>query len=243
MAEETTKIVRMQQRRGQKQDLPKPLRPGEIGFATDSRQMYIGADTTDPVSDIYNKTGIFEKTASAQSTTTGLANIQMVKFTVPHKIYDKGAFDGVANVVSWTPATVVATTGTSSVGREGRVFGNVATGASFINNITGTAFIPADIKVVKNGTTQVSSSTASISSAEDFFFEQSSTSQSLASHTHTLTFRTPPNGSEQVSISYYSNAAVINAIEESNVGLTNKQGFYTAKAITPYRQLSNDNII
>jgi len=242
VAEETTKIVRMQQRRGQKQDLPKPLRPGEIGFATDSRQMYIGADTTDPVSDIYNKTGIFEKTASAQSTTTGLANIQMVKFTVPHKIYDKGAFDGVANVVSWTPATVVATTGTSSVGREGRVFGNVATGASFINNITGTAFIPADIKVVKNGTTQVSSSTASISSAEDFFFEQSSTSQSLASHTHTLTFRTPPNGSEQVSISYYSNAAVINAIEESNVGLTNKQGFYTAKAITSYRQLSNDNI-
>lgn len=232
----------MQQRRGQKQDLPKPLRPGEIGFATDSRQMYIGADTTDPVSDIYNKTGIFEKTASAQSTTTGLANIQMVKFTVPHKIYDKGAFDGVANVVSWTPATVVATTGTSSVGREGRVFGNVAAGASFINNITGTAFIPADVKVVKNGTTQIPSSTASISSSEDFFFEQSSTSQSLSSHTHTLTFRTPPSGSEQVSLSYYSNAAVINAIEESNVGLTNQQGFYNSKAITSYRQLSNDNI-
>ena len=72
----------MQQRRGQKQDLPKPLRPGEIGFATDSRQIYIGADTTDAVSDIYNKTGNFEKTASAQSTTASLANVQMIKFNV-----------------------------------------------------------------------------------------------------------------------------------------------------------------
>ena len=54
MATETTKITRMQQRRGLKQDLPKPLRPGEIGFATDSRQIYIGADTKDAVSDIYN---------------------------------------------------------------------------------------------------------------------------------------------------------------------------------------------
>ncbi len=231
----------MQQRRGQKQDLPKPLRPGEIGFATDSRQMYIGADTSDPVSDIYNKTGIFEKTASAQSTTTGIANIQMVKFTVPHKIYDKGFFDGVANVVSWTPATMVATSGTT-VGREGRVFGDVNAGSSFINNITGTAFIPADVKVVKNGVTIIPSSTASISSSEDYFFEQSSTSQSLSSHTHTLTLRTPPSGSEEISLSYYSNAAVINAIENANVGLTNKQGFYTAKGIEEYRQISTDNI-
>ncbi len=231
----------MQQRRGQKQDLPKPLRPGEIGFATDSRQMYIGADTSDPVSDIYNKTGIFEKTASAQSTTTGIANIQMVKFTVPHKIYDKGFFDGVANVVSWTPATMVASSGTT-VGREGRVFGDVNSGSSFINNITGTAFIPADVKVVKNGVTVVPSQTASISSSEDYFFEQSSTSQSLSSHTHTLTLRTPPSGSEEISLSYYGNAAVINAIENANVGLTNKQGFYTAKGIEEYRQISTDNI-
>ena len=231
----------MQQRRGQKQDLPKPLRPGEIGFATDSRQMYIGADTSDPVSDIYNKTGIFEKTASAQSTTTGIANIQMVKFTVPHKIYDKGFFDGVANVVSWTPATMVATSGTS-VGREGRVFGDVNQNSSFINNITGTAFIPTDVKVVKNGVTIVPSKIASISSSEDYFFEQSSTSQNLSSHTHTLTLRTPPSGSEEISLSYYGNTAVINAIENANVGLTNKQGFYTAKGIEEYRQISTDNI-
>ena len=232
----------MQQRRGQKQDLPKPLRPGEIGFATDSRQMYIGADTTDPVSDIYNKTGIFEKTSSAQSTTSSLANSQMIKFTVPHKIYDKGEFDGVANVISWTPGTAVASTSVTSVGRQGTVFGDVGSGASFINNIREEAFTPTDLNVVKNGTSLVASSTASISSAEDFFFEQSSTDQNLSTHTHTLTFRTPPSGSEQISISYYSNSAIINSIESANVGLTNKQGFYTAKSIQPYRQLKNDNI-
>ena len=241
MAEETTKIVRMQQRRGQKQDLPKPLRPGELGFATDSRQLYIGADTTDPVSDIYNKTGIFEKTASAQSITASLANIQMVKFTVPHKIYDKGEFDGVANVVSWTPATVVASSGTT-VGREGKVFGNINAGASFVNNITGSAFVPTDLQVVKNGTVTVPSKVASISSGEDYFFEQSATGQSVSTHSHTLTFRSPPSGADAVSISYYSNAAVINAVTSANIGLTSQPGFYASKGITSYRELDNNNI-
>ena len=231
----------MQQRRGQKQDLPKPLRPGELGFATDSRQLYIGADTTDPVSDIYNKTGIFEKTASAQSITASLANIQMVKFTVPHKIYDKGEFDGVANVVSWTPATVVASSGTT-VGREGKVFGNINAGASFVNNITGSAFVPTDLQVVKNGTVTVPSKVASISSGEDYFFEQSATGQSVSTHSHTLTFRSPPSGADAVSISYYSNAAVINAVTSANIGLTSQPGFYASKGITSYRELDNNNI-
>ena len=102
----------MQQRRGQKQDLPKPLRPGEIGFATDSRQIYIGADTSDIVSDGYNKTASFEKTSSSQSTTASVANVQIIKFTVPHKIYDKGEFDGVTDSIVWTPDSNVAITST-----------------------------------------------------------------------------------------------------------------------------------
>ena len=52
-------ISRIQQRRGLKQDLPQPLRPGEIGFATDSRQVYIGADTDDSISKTYNKSVYF----------------------------------------------------------------------------------------------------------------------------------------------------------------------------------------
>ena len=38
-------VSRIQNRRGLKQDLPNPLRPGELGLATDSKQLYIGADT------------------------------------------------------------------------------------------------------------------------------------------------------------------------------------------------------
>ena len=55
-------ISRIQQRRGLKQDLPQPLRPGEIGFATDSRQVYIGADTDDSISKTYNKSVYLENT-------------------------------------------------------------------------------------------------------------------------------------------------------------------------------------
>jgi len=37
VATENKKIItRRQNRRGLKQDLPKPLRPGEVGFATDT---------------------------------------------------------------------------------------------------------------------------------------------------------------------------------------------------------------
>ena len=73
-------ISRIQQRRGLKQELPQPLRPGEIGFATDSRQVYIGADTSDAVSNTYNKQTVFETTQNAQDLTKSLANSQIIKF-------------------------------------------------------------------------------------------------------------------------------------------------------------------
>lgn len=146
------------------------MRPGEIGFATDSRQIYIGADTTDAVSDIYNKTGNFEKTASAQSTTASLANVQMIKFIVPHKVYDKGEFDGVTDSVSWTPATnVAASSEANEYGRLGRVFTNIASTADFQNNITGNVFVPADLTVLKNGTVLSPSNVATIASGNDYF--------------------------------------------------------------------------
>ena len=242
MAEETTKIVRMQQRRGQKQDLPKPLRPGEIGFATDSRQIYIGADTTDAVSDIYNKTGNFEKTASAQSVTASLANVQMIKFIVPHKVYDKGEFDGVTDSVSWTPATDVASSSDANeYGRLGRVFTNIASTADFQNNITGNVFVPADLTVLKNGTVLSPSNVATIASGNDYFFSQTGT-LSLSDHTHTLTLRTSPSGADEISTSYYANTAVIEALGNTTIGKTGKAGFYADKNIINYRQLSADNV-
>lgn len=232
----------MQQRRGQKQDLPKPLRPGEIGFATDSRQIYIGADTTDAVSDIYNKTGNFEKTASAQSTTASIANVQMIKFIVPHKVYDKGAFDGVTDTVSWTPATDAAASSTANeYGRLGKVFTNITLGAEFKNNITGNVFVPADLTVLKNGSVLSPSNVATISSGNDYFFSQTG-NLALSDHTHTLSLRTSPSGADEISTSYYANTAIIEALANTTIGKTGKPGFYSDKQITAYRQLSTDNV-
>lgn len=230
----------MQQRRGLKQDLPKPLRPGEIGFATDSRQIYIGADTVDPVSDVYNKTGIFEKTSSAQSTTASIANVQMIKFTVPHKIYDKGEFDGVTDSINWTPTSNVALTSTpTEYSRLNDVFGTTV--QNFKNVLTGNVFVPTDLFVVKEGTTLAPSNVATIASGNDYFFAQTG-NLSLNNHSHELTFRTPPSGAEAVSISYYGNSAIINAISNTTIGTSGVAGFYTAKGISSYRQLDEKNI-
>jgi len=61
MADQQTIIsARIQNRRGLRQNLPQPLLPGELGLATDTGQLFIGADPTDPASitspivEIYN---------------------------------------------------------------------------------------------------------------------------------------------------------------------------------------------
>lgn len=42
--------ARIQNRRGKRQDLPQPLLPGELGFCTDTRELFIGADPSDVTS-------------------------------------------------------------------------------------------------------------------------------------------------------------------------------------------------
>ena len=61
MADQQTIIsARIQNRRGLRQNLPQPLLPGELGLATDTGQVFIGADPLDPASitspiiEIYN---------------------------------------------------------------------------------------------------------------------------------------------------------------------------------------------
>ena len=92
MAEDNNKVIisRIQNRRGLKQDLPQPLRPGELGFATDTRQVFIGADPNDAISGGYNKQSIFETTVGAKDFTSSIANNNIVAFTVPFKKYGKG---------------------------------------------------------------------------------------------------------------------------------------------------------
>jgi len=242
VATETVKIVRMQQRRGQKQDLPKPLRPGEIGFATDSRQIYIGADTSDIVSDGYNKTASFEKTSSSQSTTASVANVQIIKFTVPHKIYDKGEFDGVTDSIVWTPDSNVAVTSTDKqYSRLNKVYHEDDT--QFLNIFTLEKFISSDLKAVQNGKVLSPSQNGAgeIGSSNDYHFAQTG-NITLQNHSHTLRFRTAPSGSEEIAVSYYSNTDVISSFTDTKIGDTTVDGFYNAKSIATYRQLNANNV-
>ena len=55
----TVVVSRIQNRRGLKQDLPQPLRSGEIGLSTDSRQVFIGGGE---INSTENKVLIFENT-------------------------------------------------------------------------------------------------------------------------------------------------------------------------------------
>jgi hypothetical protein len=230
---ETTKITRMQQRRGLKQDLPKPLRPGEIGFATDTRQVFIGADTADQTAQIFNKTCVFETTASAQSITTSFADTQIVKFTVPHKFFNRnqGVWDGISRSASWLVTDVA---GTALGDRVFRTSDTVYTDV-----IRNSAFLSENISVVRNGVPQKASAVSAISSGADYFFSAGTT----ASDPHTLTFRTSPSNSEEIGVVYYGNAAIADALARSGtIGNTAITGFYNNQQIPEHRQIDPKNI-
>lgn len=95
MAENDKTIVsRIQHRRGLKQDLPQPLRPGEIGLAVDSKQVYIGHDPDNPNSVDLSTTSFIENTVSARDHIISIANNNIIAFTVPFYFIKKGEFDG-----------------------------------------------------------------------------------------------------------------------------------------------------
>jgi len=99
-------VSRIQHRRGLKQDLPQPLRPGEIGLATDSRQLYVGGDPDDPQSAPYNAVSYFENTVGARDYTVSVANNQILAFQVPFTLYTRGEFNGTTIQKGWQPNDV-----------------------------------------------------------------------------------------------------------------------------------------
>ena len=106
MAEESNNniiVSRIQHRRGLKQDLPQPLRPGELGLATDSRQLYIGSDPNDPQSSAYNAVSYFENTVGARDYTRSVANNQILAFQVPFVMFTRGEFGGTTFQKGWQP--------------------------------------------------------------------------------------------------------------------------------------------
>ena len=83
-------VSRIQNRRGLKQDLPNPLRPGEMGLATDSKQVYIGSDPT--VDRENSKFLSIENHNQAKNQSVNIPQQQIIRFTVPHIRYSAGTF-------------------------------------------------------------------------------------------------------------------------------------------------------
>lgn len=245
-------ISRIQQRRGLKQELPQPLRPGEIGFATDSRQVYIGADTADAVSSTYNKQTVFETTQNAQDLTKSLANSQIVKFEVPHIRFPKGSgnFNGAVKQISWNPTTSSVYTISDGTTVTRTVFptnvtapGGVPASASINQNATNSTFNAENLTVSVGGKVQEGDddgSGATVNAAFDYNFISGSGSAS----DHIINFRSAPANSEDVSISYYGNTHVVSLLTATGV-VTNgasTQGFYVAKGIPEWQKLNHNNI-
>jgi len=80
------KITRMQQRRGLHRDLPLPLQPGEFGLTTDTRELFIGNDTTDALGGIQNKTVQVGNVVDGYSHAHSLLSNQIIEFTVKRSI-------------------------------------------------------------------------------------------------------------------------------------------------------------
>ena len=243
-------ISRIQQRRGLKQDLPQPLRPGEIGFATDSRQVYIGADTDDSISKTYNKSVYLENTLGAQSRALSLANNQIVKFTVPHIRFPKGSatFDGVSKSQSWTANTNITVNagivdGNGNTVNRG-VFDPIVSGNDFIkHNQTGVAFDADDVTVLIDGVKQKGDSSgtgATVNTSFDYNFITGSNANS----DHNIYFRTAPTNSQDIAITYYGNShvnhTIANTVIASGAAVT---GFHANMSIPSYRYLNSEYVV
>ena len=241
-------ISRIQQRRGLKQDLPHPLRPGEIGFATDSRQVYIGADTDDTVSKTYNKTVYLENTLGAQASTLNIANTQIVKFEVPHIRFVKGSstFDGVSKTQSWfaNTSTTYNLSDNSNVARTSFDLIVANSGNAVVNqNQTAKAFDADDVTVLIDGKKQVGDSSgtgATVNASFDYNF----VTGNAISDSHTVYFRTAPTNAQQVAVTYYGNSHVNHAIANSVIanGAT-VTGFHTQMSVPEYRYLNPDLVL
>ena len=243
-------ISRIQQRRGLKQDLPQPLRPGEIGFATDSQQVYIGADTENARSGVNNKTVYLENTLGASARALSIANTQIIKFSVPHIRWPKGSnsFDGVSKTKSWYANTDVTANASVTDGSGNAVvrtvFDEIVSSNSFITSAqTGRPFNAEDVTVIIDGVKQDGDKTSSsviVNAAFDYNFISGST----GSDDHVLNLKTAPLNSQDVAVTYYSNTHVHNILSNAVIASgANLTGFYANASIPKYREIDNDLVL
>ena len=226
--ENKTIISRMQQRRGLKQDLPQPLRPGEFGFTVDSQQLYIGADPEQAPA--YNKTSVYENTTGAVETADTIMNNQMIYLTFPFKKYAKGEPTGASNSFNWLP-TSIRLTGVDT----NPVFDSVVTNANNVKSIMiNDTFRATDLTVKVNSKKQEGNNTANYGTlvAEDYVFNQDNT---LGYTSHNLTFRSTPQPDDEITVSYYDKDAIIKILSNRNGGGGGSQdGFYSGTAFPSF---------
>ena len=241
----TVVVSRIQNRRGLKQDLPQPLRSGEIGLATDSRQVFIGGDESTSST---NKTIIFENTDNAKAIVDSIANNQIISFTIPHRRYNTNldGLDGTTKAFTYNPNSDVSATNSSRA-----VFRNTVGAGNVLSIESNVSFDADDITVVKNGTILTGNNTASIGdlTSEDYIFTAGT---SLGSD-HTITFKTVPLTSDDIGITYYSNSAIIRALDGPTTGnsiirpnANVSQGiadFYTSNNVPTYLQVPTDLVL
>ncbi len=245
MANNNVIISRIQNRRGLKQDLPQPLRAGELGFAVDSKQVFIGSDISDSVSSGYNKTLSFENTTGAKDTLKSIANNQIISFEVPHIRYAKGEFDGQTKTVSYTPATSKTYTLSDGSTTSRPVFHANVTDPHIVNIGTNLSFKAEEITVVKNGVKLTGQNSPTIATVPDSGKDYILNSNSALANTHTVTFRTSPEATDEIGITYYGNSAVIQTLDgvqsgivDSNIYVGSSEiNFYNQYQVPPYRQI------
>jgi hypothetical protein len=184
--------------------------------------------------------------ANASSTVISLTAAPNAYITAGDIVYTGNAYSTVAskssvsNTVTLNEAVSVTTGDTLTF-----------TPNNLFNAETNLAFKAADLLVIKNGVRIAGDSSNTTPAAA---YEYSFAANTSAANTHIVTFRTAPLASEEVTICYYSNTAIIQAIEgittqnyEGNISLYNVgdkrfPSFYKAYSIPEYRQIPRDLI-
>jgi len=237
-------ISRMQQRRGNRVDLPQPLRPGEIGLASDSKEIFIGLDPSIGITKQNANAININNVVGGYSYANGYLNNNVIRIILPSKRLSPGTFDGTSNSSIYTPSSA------SNQTHGKTVFGTNVGSTGIVNVFDNAFFQSTDLTVTKNGTlltTNATRTTANLLSSE--YIISSETNSKTADHT--ITFGTQPTGSDDFTVSYYNNVDIISAIVDSSsdntIGSTNVQGFYqqyfTGTNIPDTRKLSNAYIL
>jgi len=233
-------ISRIQNRRGLKADLPSPLRPGEIGLATDSNEVYIGLDPD------YDTTGLKHNVATVNNVLSGVTyannfiNNNFIRFTLPSKKLGSSEFDGVTDSFTFDC--------NDSAGHlyAGPVFRTAITNSTntaiIQNQTTNAGFTATDVVVMKNGELLEASSVTNKSSLNSNQYRiESSTNQTGVQK---IEFGQTPASSDTITLNFYGNVAVRHLLEStSNIGASGSKGFYEEYNIPTHRQISSDQVV